>query len=61
MSIGLQDCRLAQPEAAAYEANVLEQLYEWTLAVDLDALTCPVKVIGSNPVDPFSSLPSVDT
>ena len=45
---------------AQYEANLLDQLYKWTVSIDLDALDFPVKVIGSDPIEPFSFLPSVD-
>ena len=30
------------------------------VSIDLDALDFPVKVIGSDPIEPFSFLPSVD-
>ena len=43
-----------------HEAHVLEQLYKWQIALDLGTLNVPVKVIGSDPLVPFSFLPSVD-
>lgn len=42
-----------------YEARISEQGYRYAASVDLGALTCPVKVIGSDPVMPHSFLPTV--
>ena len=42
-----------------YEARISEQGYEYAAAVDIDALSCPVKVIGSDPVMPHTFLPTV--
>ena len=43
-----------------HEAHALEELYKWQLALDLDTLGFPVKVIGADPMAAFSFLPSVD-
>ena len=43
-----------------YEAQMFEQLYKWAIAVDLGTLEIPVKVIGGDPVMPFSFLPTID-
>ena len=43
-----------------HEAHVLDQLYKWQISLDLDTLGIPVKVIGSDPMIPFSFLPSVN-
>ena len=42
-----------------YEARVGEQGFRYAASVDVDALTCPVKVVGSDPVVPNSFLPTV--
>ena len=42
-----------------YEARVYEQGYRYATTVDVDAISCPVKVIGSDPVAPHSFLPTV--
>ena len=42
-----------------YEARVGEQGYRYATSVDVDALSCPVKVIGSDPLVPHSFLPTV--
>ena len=42
-----------------YEARVYEQGYRYAATVDVDAISCPVKVIGSDPVAPHSFLPTV--
>ena len=39
---------------------MLDQLYKWQISLDLDTLGIPVKVIGSDPMIPFSFLPSVN-
>ena len=44
----------------AYEARLFEQLYKWAIAIDLRTLEIPLKVIGGDPVMPFSFLPTVD-
>ena len=42
-----------------YEARVSEQGYPYAATVDVDAIACPVKVVGSDPVAPHSFLPTV--
>ena len=42
-----------------YEARIYEQGYQHASTVDVDAISCPVKVIGSDPVAPHSFLPTV--
>lgn len=42
-----------------YEARIYEQGYQYASTVDVDAISCPVKVIGSDPVAPHSFLPTV--
>lgn len=44
----------------AHEAQVLERMYDWAIATNLETLRCPVKVIGGDPLAPFSFLPTVD-
>ena len=43
-----------------YEAQVFEQLYSSAIAADIKNLSCPTKIIGADPTEPFSFLPSVD-
>ena len=42
-----------------YEATIYEQGFQYATSVEIDALSCPVKVIGSDPVEPHSFLPTV--
>ena len=42
-----------------YEAKIYEQGIEYASSVEIEALTCPVKVIGSDPIEPHSFLPTV--
>lgn len=42
-----------------YEAQVSDQGYPYAATVDVDAIACPVKVIGSDPLAPHSFLPTV--
>ena len=44
----------------AYEAQAVEFLCAYAVLVDLDAMDCPVKVVGADPTVPFSYLPSFD-
>ena len=44
----------------AYESQMLERMYDWAIATNLETLRCPVKVIGGDPLAPFSFLPTVD-
>ena len=43
-----------------YEAQIVDYAGVFGVAVDFDALQCPVKVIGADPTVPFSYLPSLD-
>ena len=43
-----------------YEAQVFEYFFVWSMTVDFDAVTCPVKVLGSDPTVRNSFLPSMD-
>ena len=43
-----------------YEAQAYDGAVRWCVQVDLDALRCPIKVIGSDPTTPFSFFPGVD-
>ena len=56
--IGFEGLELCCPPA--YEAQLFEQLYKWAIAIDLGTLEIPLKVIGGDPVAPFSFLPTVD-
>ena len=42
-----------------YEARIAAQGYRHAAGVDVRALSCPVKVIGSDPVAPHSFMPTV--
>ena len=42
-----------------YEARICEQGYHYAATVDVDAITCPLTVIGSDPVARHSFLPTV--
>ena len=42
-----------------YEARVCEQGYRYAATVDVEAIPCPVKVIGSDPLAQHSFLPTV--
>ncbi len=37
-----------------YEAQVYEYLFGWAMRVDLQRISCPVKVIGADPTEPYS-------
>ncbi|MXZ38208.1 MAG: alpha/beta hydrolase [Holophagales bacterium] len=43
-----------------YEARVSLEGPRWAKAADLSRVSCPVKIVGSDPVVPFSFLPTVD-
>ena len=43
-----------------YEAQIFEQLYSSAVSADIENVSCPTKVIGADPTQPFSFLPSVD-
>ena len=43
-----------------YEAKILDYARIFALAVDFDAMVCPLKVIGADPTLPYSYLPTLD-
>ncbi len=43
-----------------YEAAISLEGPRWARAADLSRVSCPVKIIGSDPTVPFSFLPTVD-
>ena len=43
-----------------YEAQVYDYLFGWAMRVDLDRVSCPVKVVGADPTVPFTFMPSMD-
>ena len=43
-----------------YEAQLIDYARIFTLAVDFDAMLCPIKAIGADPTLPFTYLPSFD-
>ena len=43
-----------------YEARVYDDAVRFAMQVDLAALRCPIKTIGSDPTTPFSFFPGVD-
>ena len=43
-----------------YEAQVFKELYSSAEAADIKHLSCPAKIIGADPMAPFSFLPSVE-
>lgn len=43
-----------------HEAQVIKFALGWAVQVDLDKVSCPVKVIGSDPTEAFSFMPSMD-
>ena len=43
-----------------YEAQVFEYFFAWSMTVDFEAVTCPAKVIGSDPTVRNSFMPSMD-
>ena len=43
-----------------YEAQIIDYARIFSLAVDFDAMTCPLKVIGADPTLPYSYLPTLD-
>ena len=44
----------------SYESQMLSRIYESSIIINLEALRCPVKVIGADPLTPFSLLPATD-
>ena len=43
-----------------YEAQVYEYLFGWAMRVNLQRVSCPVKVVGADPTAPFTFMPSMD-
>ena len=43
-----------------YEARIMEYACAFAVAVDLEAIECPIQVIGADPTIPYSYLPSLD-
>ena len=43
-----------------YEAQIIDYARVFCLAVDFEAMECPLKVIGADPTLPFSYLPTLD-
>ena len=43
-----------------YEAQVYEYLFGWAMRVNLNKVSCPVKVVGADPTVPFTFMPSMD-
>ena len=43
-----------------YEAQVLQYMHGWALQVEFCNISCPVKVVGADPTERFSFLPSQD-
>ena len=43
-----------------YEAQIVEYAGIYAVLVDFDSLLCPTKVIGADPILPFSYLPTLD-
>ena len=43
-----------------YEAQVYDYLFGWAMRVNLNRISCPVKVIGADPLVPFTFMPSMD-
>ena len=43
-----------------HEAQVYEYLFGWAMRVNLNKVSCPVKVLGADPTVPFTFMPSMD-
>ena len=43
-----------------YEARIIDYASSYSVLVDFGGLVCPVKVIGADPLVPFSYLPTLD-
>ena len=43
-----------------YEAQVYDYLFGWAMRVNLNRISCPVKVVGADPTVPFTFMPSMD-
>ena len=44
----------------AFEAQLAEYIFLWSMIVDFDSVACPIKVIGSDPTVPYTYMPSMD-
>ena len=44
-----------------YEAQIYNYIFCWAIALDLDAVNCPMNVIGADPTTPNSFMPSADS
>jgi len=44
----------------SYEAQIIAYAGNFAVLIDLDAVRCPVKVLGADPLCPFSYLPTFD-
>ena len=44
----------------AYEAQIYEYFWGWSMQMDFDNLPCPTKAIGADPTVPSSFMPSLD-
>ncbi len=43
-----------------HEAQVYEYLFGWAMRVDLQKVSCPVKIVGADPTQPYSFMPTMD-
>ena len=43
-----------------HEAQLYEYLFGWAMRMDLQRVSCPVKVIGADPTEPYSFMPTSD-
>lgn len=43
-----------------HEAQVYEYLFGWAMRVDLQKVSCPVKIVGADQTEPYSFVPAMD-
>lgn len=43
-----------------HEAQVYEYLFGWAMRVDLQKVSCPVKIVGADPAEPYPFMPTMD-
>ena len=43
-----------------HEAQVYEYLFGWAMRVDLQKVSCPLKVLGADPTEPYSFMPTAN-
>ena len=43
-----------------HEAQVYEYLFGWAMRMDLQKVSCPVKIVGADPTEPYSFMPTMD-